>query len=184
MTSVLRLGVYRERIEKYSGSGSCGRRSAEELRHHPVPHPGLDPDESALPPYSQHPAQPQQPQKDVQKQSRGRSNLSDEDMLTVTIERQAGKHLGIRLTGNIEQKPGIFIADIQEGSVVALDGRLQKYDRILLINGQDVREVELSQASALIQNNDKLSLVVGRKKTTSSLKRPQQLQQPQPPQNG
>ena len=29
MTSVLRLGVYRERIEKYSGSGSCGRRSAE-----------------------------------------------------------------------------------------------------------------------------------------------------------
>ena len=77
--------------------------------------------------------------------------MSDEDMLTVTIERQAGKHLGIRLTGNIEQKPGIFIADIQEGSVVALDGRLQKYDRILLINGQDVREVELSQASALIQ---------------------------------
>ena len=88
---------------------------------------------------------------DPQKQSRGRSNLSDEDMLTVTIERQAGKHLGIRLTGNIEQKPGIFIADIQEGSVVALDGRLQKYDRILFINGQDVREVELSQASALIQ---------------------------------
>ena len=72
-------------------------------------------------------------------------------MLTVTIERQAGKHLGIRLSGNIEQKPGIFIADIQEGSVVSLDGRLQKYDRILFINGQDVREVELSQASALIQ---------------------------------
>ena len=55
------------------------------------------------------------------------------------------------LSGNIEQKPGIFIADIQEGSVVSLDGRLQKYDRILFINGQDVREVELSQASALIQ---------------------------------
>ena len=35
-----------------------------------------------------------------------------------------------------------------------------------------------------LQNNDKLSLVVGRKKTTSSLKRPQQLQQPPPPQNG
>lgn len=189
MTSVLRLGVYRERIEKYSGSGNCGRRSAEELRHH-VPHPVHVPDESALPPYSQHPAQPQQPQKDPQKQSRGglsrSSNLSDEDMLTVTIERQAGKHLGIRLTGNIEQKPGIFIADIQEGSVVALDGRLQKYDRILFINGQDVREVELSQASALIQNNDKLSLVVGRKKTTSSsLKRPQHPQQQQSqPQNG
>ena len=89
---------------------------------------------------------------DPQKQGGRRSgNLSDEEMLTVTIERQAGKHLGIRLSGNIEQKPGIFIADIQEGSVVSLDGRLQKYDRILFINGQDVREVELSQASALIQ---------------------------------
>ena len=71
---------------------------------------------------------------DPQKQGGRRSgNLSDEEMLTVTIERQAGKHLGIRLSGNIEQKPGIFIADIQEGSVVSLDGRLQKYDRIIFI---------------------------------------------------
>ena len=46
---------------------------------------------------------------DPQKQGGRRSgNLSDEEMLTVTIERQAGKHLGIRLSGNIEQKPGIF----------------------------------------------------------------------------
>ena len=60
MTSVLRLGVYRERIEKYSGSGSCGRRSAEELRNHAYPD---DSDESGLPPYSTLKAQPQQPQK-------------------------------------------------------------------------------------------------------------------------
>ena len=60
MTSVLRLGVYRERIEKYSGSGSCGRRSAEELRNHAYPE---DSDESGLPPYSTLKAQPQQPQK-------------------------------------------------------------------------------------------------------------------------
>ena len=66
MTSVLRLGVYRERIEKYSGSGSSGRRSAEELRNHAYPQ---DPDESALPPYSQHPAQPQQPLKGTKKQT-------------------------------------------------------------------------------------------------------------------
>lgn len=81
-------------------------------------------------------------------------------MLTVTIERQAGKHLGIRLTGQLEQSAsaGIFIADIQEGSAIAQDGRLQKHDRILFINGQDVREaVDLSQASALIQV---LSLVI------------------------
>ena len=52
--------MYRERIEKYSGSGSCGRRSAEELRNHAYPD---DSDESGLPPYSTLKAQPQQPQK-------------------------------------------------------------------------------------------------------------------------
>ena len=72
MTSVLRLGVYRERIEKYSGNGSCGRRSAEELRNHAFP---VDPDDTALPPYSQHPAQPQQPQKGERKKI-GLANLS------------------------------------------------------------------------------------------------------------
>ena len=46
MTSVLRLGVYRERIEKYGGRASVGQL---------------------------------------------------EDLLTVTLERQPGKHLGIRL---------------------------------------------------------------------------------------
>jgi hypothetical protein len=109
MTSVLRLGVYRERIEKYGG-----RRSAEPT----VP--------SAI------------------------SSKEDEDMLTVTVERQAGKQLGIRLTGNLSED-GIYIADIQDGSAIAQDGRLQKFDRILFINGQDVRGAELSQASALIQ---------------------------------
>ena len=136
MTSVLRLGVYRERIEKYSGGG--GRLSAE----------------------------PQETIEATAEANRDhKQRKSDqEDMLTVTVERQAGKHLGIRLTGHLEQKPGVYIADIQEGSAIAQDGRLQKYDRILFINGLDVRNVDLTQASALIQNNDKLSLVVGRRK--------------------
>ena len=137
MTSVLRLGVYRERIEKYSGGEqNRGRMSAE----------------------------PQEPiQEANNRDHKHRKNEPIEDMLTVTVERQAGKHLGIRLTGHLEQKPGIYIADIQEGSAISLDGRLQKYDRILFINGLDVRNVDLTQASALIQNNDKLSLVVGRR---------------------
>ena len=71
-------------------------------------------------------------------------------MLTVTVERQAGRHLGIRLTGNLSE-PGIYIADIQEGSAMAMEGQLRKFDHILFINGQDVRNADLSQASALIQ---------------------------------
>ena len=50
MSSVLRLGVYRERIEKYGGRGGTG------------------------------PAGP----------------ASTEELLTVSLERQPGKHLGIR----------------------------------------------------------------------------------------
>ena len=123
MTSVLRLGVYRERIEKYSGV----------LKNHCENQNG------------------NWGQKAVKQEGKRRSGGENEELLTVTIERQAGKHLGIRLTGNLEQKPGIFIADIQEGSAIAQDGRLLKHDRILFINGQDVRDVELSQASALIQ---------------------------------
>ena len=131
MTSVLRLGIYRERIEKYSGRGGSagGSRNGEDG--------GLGLEAANQENHSQQPHQ--------------KARRSDEDMLTVTVERQAGKHLGIRLTGNLEQRPGIYIADIQEGSAISQDGRLQKYDRLLFINGQDVRDVDLSQASALIQ---------------------------------
>ena len=100
-------------------------------------------------------AEPQEPMEMSSPENRDHKHRSKseehEDMLTVTVERQAGKHLGIRLTGHLEQKPGIYIADIQEGSAIAQDGRLQKYDRILFINGLDVRNVDLTQASALIQ---------------------------------
>ena len=152
MTSVLRLGVYRERIEKYSGGGGDrgGRMSAE-------------PQQEAI----------ETPTVDANNRDHKHRKTEHEDMLTVTVERQAGKHLGIRLTGHLEQKPGIYIADIQEGSAISLDGRLQKYDRILFINGLDVRNVDLTQASALIQNNDKLSLVVGRR-IKNNVKHPSQ----------
>ena len=45
----------------------------------------------------------------------------------------------------------ICISDIQEGSTTEQDGRLLKMDRILFINGRDVRNAKLTQASALIQ---------------------------------
>merc|ERR1719278_1382257 len=99
MTSVLRLGVYRERIEKYGGRAAVS---------------------------------------------------SLEDLLTVTLERQPGKHLGIRISGSCPE-PGIFIVEILEDSITALDGRLKAYDRLLFINGTDVRHCKISQASDLIK---------------------------------
>ena len=99
MSSVLRLGVYRERIEKYGARPTV--TNAEEL-------------------------------------------------LTVTLERQPGKHLGIRISGNCPE-PGIYIVEILEDSITALDGRIQTYDRLLFINGQDVRHCKIAQASDLIK---------------------------------
>ena len=106
MSSVLRLGVYRERIEKYGRPGPGSGRS---------------------------------------------STLGDnEDMLTVSLERQTGKHLGIRISGSCPE-PGIFIVEILEDSITALDGRIKPYDRLLSINGTDVRHCKISQASDLIK---------------------------------
>lgn len=115
MTSVLRLGVYRERIEKYGG----------------------------------------------------RVNVNNtEELLTVTLERQPGKHLGIRISGSCPE-PGIFIVEILEDSITANDGRIKPYDRLLFINGTDVRHCKISQASDLIKNNEKVVLVVARKRVSS-----------------
>jgi len=112
MTSVLRLGVYRERIEKYGGRAAIS---------------------------------------------------SLEDLLTVTLERQPGKHLGIRISGSCPE-PGIFIVEILEDSITALDGRIKAYDRLLFINGTDVRQCKISQASDLIKNNERVVLAVARRK--------------------
>ena len=86
----------------------------------------------------------------------------------MTLERQPGKHLGIRISGSCPE-PGIFIVEILEDSITALDGRikvlscaillrcqtsadhLQAYDRLLFINGTDVRHCKISQASDLIK---------------------------------
>jgi len=117
MSSVLRLGVYRERIEKY------GRMANTNL--------GVN-----------------------------------EELLTVTLERQTGKHLGIRISGSCPE-PGIFIVEILDDSITAMDGRIKAYDRLLSINGTDVRHCKISQASDLIKNNEKVVLVVARKKTSA-----------------
>ena len=46
-------------------------------------------------------------------------------MLSVTLERQTGKHLGIRISGSCPE-PGIFIVEILDDSITALDGQFNK----------------------------------------------------------
>lgn len=75
----------------------------------------------------------------------------------VTLWRESGRQLGIKLGGRHSQ-PGIFILEILHGSVAALDGRLKPHDRILAINGHDVRYARLDLASRLIQRSGTTSV--------------------------
>ena len=55
-----------------------------------------------------------------------------------------------RISGSRPQ-PGIFIVDILEDSITALDGRIRTYDRLLYVNGADVSNCKIKQASDLIK---------------------------------
>ena len=55
-----------------------------------------------------------------------------------------------RISGSCPQ-PGIFIVDILEDSITAMDGRIRTYDRLLYVNGADVSNCKIKQASDLIK---------------------------------
>ncbi|QQP34684.1 Uncharacterized protein FKW44_022656, partial [Caligus rogercresseyi] len=116
MSSVLRLGVYRERIEKYGSSSTSGSSNRQSMRR--------------------------KKQRQVSKGdgSEGKEN-EEEDLFS---------QLGLRLSGNCSEN-GIFIVDIQKGSIMSNDDRLRIHDRLLYINGTDVRTAGIATASALIQ---------------------------------
>ncbi|GLH08152.1 Protein lap4 [Gryllus bimaculatus] len=122
MSPVLRLGVYREKIESYSSRSSA---------HY------------------------------IEDTADSSSIVSEVHM--VTLERQSNQQLGVRLSGWWMEQ-GIFILEVIPGSPAALSGQLEPYDRILSVNGEDVTSRRLDHASRLIQINEKVTLVVARKK--------------------
>ncbi|ROT79901.1 Ligand of Numb protein X 2 [Penaeus vannamei] len=114
--AVLRLGVYRERIEAY--------RTASPQSSTGAPHQG--------------------------------------EMVAVTLRKESSRQLGLKLGGR-RTEPGIFVMEVLDGSVAAQDGRLHPHDRILAINGVDVRYARLDHASRLIQQSAAhVGLVVSR----------------------
>ncbi|KAK7085129.1 PDZ domain binding [Halocaridina rubra] len=84
------------------------------------------------------------------------------EMIAVTLCKESSRQLGLKLSGRCTE-PGIFIMEVLRGSVAAQDGRLHAHDRILAINGHDVRYARLDQASQLIQKSHiHVSLIVSR----------------------
>ncbi|KAK3871161.1 hypothetical protein Pcinc_023675, partial [Petrolisthes cinctipes] len=84
------------------------------------------------------------------------------EAMMVTLRKERSRPLGLKLGGRRSQ-PGIFVMEVLEGSVAWQDGRLHPHDRILAINGADVRYARLHHASSLIhQSHAHVSLVVSR----------------------
>ena len=82
--------------------------------------------------------------------------------MMVSLRKETNRQLGLKLGGR-RTEPGIFVMEVLEGSVAAQDGRLHPHDRILAINGADVRYARLDHASTLIQESRySVSLVVNR----------------------
>nr|CFW94234.1 Eka-INAD3 protein [Euperipatoides kanangrensis] len=85
-----------------------------------------------------------------------------EEILHVTLQKRPGKQLGIKLVGK-RNEPGIFVLELIDGGLAALDGRLLPDDRILEINYIDVRNGTQDQAAKIIQSSQpRVDLVVAR----------------------
>lgn len=72
-------------------------------------------------------------------------------VIQVTLmKRDRSEPLGIKLIRKSEE-PGVFILDLLPGGLAAKDGKLRNSDKVLAINGQDLRHGTPESAAQIIQ---------------------------------
>ncbi|XP_035573559.1 ligand of Numb protein X 2 isoform X2 [Canis lupus familiaris] len=80
------------------------------------------------------------------------SSSPREDIFHVVLhKRDSGEQLGIKLVRRTDE-PGVFILDLLEGGLAAQDGRLSSNDRVLAINGHDLKHGTPELAAQIIQD--------------------------------
>nr|XP_019592031.1 PREDICTED: ligand of Numb protein X 2 [Rhinolophus sinicus]XP_019592032.1 PREDICTED: ligand of Numb protein X 2 [Rhinolophus sinicus]XP_019592033.1 PREDICTED: ligand of Numb protein X 2 [Rhinolophus sinicus]XP_019592034.1 PREDICTED: ligand of Numb protein X 2 [Rhinolophus sinicus] len=86
-----------------------------------------------------------------------------EDVFHVTLhKRDSGEQLGIKLVRRTDE-PGVFILDLLEGGLAAQDGRLCSSDRVLAINGHDLKHGTPELAAQIIQaSGERVNLTIAR----------------------
>ncbi|NWU33678.1 LNX2 protein, partial [Hylia prasina] len=86
-----------------------------------------------------------------------------EDSFQVTLhKRDSSEQLGIKLVRRTDE-PGVFILDLLEGGLAAQDGRLCNNDRVLAINGHDLKHGTPELAAQVIQaSGERVNLVISR----------------------
>lgn len=80
------------------------------------------------------------------------SSPREEVFHVVLHKRDSGEQLGIKLVRRTDE-PGVFILDLLEGGLAAQDGRLSSSDRVLAINGHDLKHGTPELAAQVIQVN-------------------------------
>lgn len=84
-------------------------------------------------------------------QSSHGSNHSDSTVLQVTLAKsQRSEPLGIKLIRKSDES-GVFILDLLSGGLAARDGKLRNNDKVLAINGHDLRHGTPEIAAQIIQ---------------------------------
>ncbi|XP_054979727.1 ligand of Numb protein X 2 isoform X2 [Sorex araneus] len=91
------------------------------------------------------------------------SNSPREDIFHVVLhKRDSGEQLGIKLVRRTDE-PGVFILDLLEGGLAAQDGRLSSNDRVLAINGHDLKHGTPELAAQIIQaSGERVNLTIAR----------------------
>lgn len=74
----------------------------------------------------------------------------EEVFQVVLHKRDSAEQLGIKLVRRTDE-PGVFILDLLEGGLAAQDGRLSSNDRVLAINGHDLKHGTPELAAQVIQ---------------------------------
>ncbi|CAM9607152.1 unnamed protein product [Lampetra planeri] len=88
-----------------------------------------------------------------------------DDSFHVVLHKRGGsgrEQLGIKLV-RCGDDSGVFVLDLLEGGPAAVDGRLRPSDRVLSINGHDLRQGTPEMAAQVIQGSeDRVHIVVSR----------------------
>ncbi|XP_048349285.1 ligand of Numb protein X 2 isoform X3 [Sphaerodactylus townsendi] len=86
-----------------------------------------------------------------------------EDSFHVTLhKRDSNEQLGIKLVRRTDE-PGVFVLDLLEGGLAAQDGRLCSNDKVLAINGHDLKHGTPELAAQIIQaSGERVSLAISR----------------------
>ncbi|KAM6178975.1 ligand of Numb protein X 2 [Rhynchocyon petersi] len=80
----------------------------------------------------------------------------------ILLKREATEQLGIKLVRRTDE-PGVFILDLLEGGLAAQDGRLNSNDRVLAINGHDLKHGTPELAAQIIQaSGERVNLTIAR----------------------